>query len=232
MLVGRVAKDTAEMSRYVVDLSDWLDDGEVIGSLSRFSLIAADGVPLATAWQTDYPFDPTAVDDLPADATPLILVGSSILGGTQASVIVGAGTPGLTYIVSYIATGSTSGRQREVDFHVTVNEMVNSEMISSLDPTPAVSFTVVAGTTELALGTTGTVFVQNAAAAEITITLPPSPTAGQSLIIVDDSGNAGTFNVHVVGDSGALISGDATYDLAVDNQSVEVQWSGTQWVAM
>lgn len=231
MSIPRITKQTAEVARFVADLSDWLDEDEVIGSLTRFSLQTAPTVPIATAWQVDYPFDPTADDSAPDDDTPLILTGSSIPGGTQASLLLGAGTPGLNYVVSCIATGSTSGRQKEIDFYVSVSEMVNDEMISSLDPTPTVSFTTVAGTVALALGTTGTVFVSNAAAADITITLPPSPVLGQELKLVDAAGNAGTYVVNIIGDSGALISNAAEYEFRVNYQAVELTWNGTQWVA-
>jgi hypothetical protein len=231
-IVVTVAKDTAEVTRLLADMSGWLDDGEVIGSLTRFSLMVNELVPLATAWQVDYPFDPTTVESPIVDTSPLIMTGASILGGTQASILVGSGTPGVSYIVSCIATGSSSGRQKELDFYVNINEMVNENMISSLDPTPSETTTVVGGTVALSAGTTGTVFVDNAAGAAITITLPPTPILNQTVDGVDSAGNAATYTIHWVGDSGSLITGVATYDFTLDFQSASFRWSGTEWAVV
>lgn len=230
-LRGRVSKSTTDVQRTEIDFVRWLDDDESIGAVSQFSLLVDTSNPLATAWQTDYPFDPTAEDSPIEDTTPLILVGATITG-TTANILVGAGTPGITYIVSFVARGATSGREKEVDFLVTIAEQVNSEMISSLDPTPAETTTVVAGTIALDEGLTGTIFVENAAAAAITITLPPSPTLNQTLDCVDASGNAATYTIHWEGDSGALINGAATYDFSLDYQSASFRWNGTQWIVV
>lgn len=231
-IVATVAKDTAEVARLLADMSGWLDEDEVIGSLTRFSLVVNGSVPLATAWQVDYPFELTVEVSPITDSVPLVMTGASILGGTQASILVGAGTPGVSYIVSCIATGSTSGRQKEIDFYVNVNEMVNENMVSSLDPTPSETTTVVAGSVALDEGVTGTVFVQNAAAAAITITLPPSPTLNQTVDGVDAAGNAATYTIHWEADSGALINGAATYDFTLDYQSASFRWNGTQWTVV
>lgn len=230
MIEGRIRKDTAEVARYTVDLSGWLDTDEVIGSLSRFSLVVDDEVELATAWQVDYPFDTTTAASAVVDTTPLVLTGATITNGTQANILVGAGTPALTYIVSYIATGSTSGRQKQIDFHVTINDMTNENMVSSLDATPVTSVTAVSGSTDLAVGTTGSVFVDNATAGAITVTLPTSPSTGQSIKIVDSGRNAATYAITIDTADGSTINGTTSHVFSVNGQSAEFEWDGTQWI--
>ena len=225
--VRKFRKRTAEITRCLVDFSHWLDDGEAIGSLSQFSLAIVDE-PLATAWQVDYPFGPTETPVF-VDTTPLILTGATTVGSTKASILLGAGTPGGAYVVSFIATGNTSGRQKEIDFYLTVDPMVNENMISSLDPTPTQSVTVITATTAMAVNTNGLVFVRNGTAAAITVTLPPSPVLGQTLNTTDDLGNAGTYTITFQGAAGALIGGDATFRFTADNQAAEFVWGGTQW---
>ena len=129
MILGSIHKDHAEAARFSINLAEWLDEGEAIYLLSQFSVIV-DDAELATAWQVDYPF--TASTELPGIVddpdTTLLLVSSAIASDVQADVLVGAGTPGVTYLVSFIAEGSTSGRKKQVDFNVIVNAQTNDEM--------------------------------------------------------------------------------------------------------
>ena len=129
MLLGHLRKDTAETSRFSVNLSDWLDEGEAIVGLEQLSVIVEDA-DLATAWQADYPFTPTEeLVDIP-DTAPLELVAYGLThGNAQAEILVGGGTPGLTYLVSMLAVGSTSSRKKQVDFNVTVNVLENTDMV-------------------------------------------------------------------------------------------------------
>lgn len=228
-VLGRSRKAVADTLRVVIDFSRWLDTGETIGSLSRFSLKVDTDNEVATAWQVDYPFETTTDSAAIADTVPLILTGATITGA-KANILLGAGTPKLTYIVSFVATGATSGRVREVDFFVTVDEMVNDEMITSLDPAQSSTVTVVSGTTALAANTTGAVFVQNGSAAPITITLPASPVMDQTITIVDVTGNAATYTITLVGAAGATINDHATYPLTMNYAAITVRWNGTKWV--
>lgn len=161
---------------------------------------------------------------------PLVFTGSTIDDGRIVNVLVGAGTPGLIYTASFVAVGSRSGREKQINFLVTVPPMTNTQMISSLNPAPAVTFTTVTDTTELLLGTTGTVFVNNATGGEITITLPPSPATGQTLTCVDEAGNAAQHTIHFVAVADALITDQDTYDFRVAYQSAVFQWNGEQWM--
>lgn len=66
-------------------------------------------------------------------------------------------------------------------------------------------------------------------AATTTVTLPPTPSTGQIVSIKDGSGNSQTFNISIVGASGATIDGVSTFTLAANFESVDVIWNGTQW---
>jgi hypothetical protein len=231
-IVGGIIKETAEVGRAVFDFSCWLDKDEVVGLVSRFSL-ANQGSKAAVAWQPDYPFDPVdAAADPPADDVPLVFTGSTTDAGRVVNVLVGAGTPGLTYTASFVAVGNRSGREKQINFLVTIPQMTNAHLISTLDPAPSVSFTTVTASTPLLLGTTGTVFVDNATGGEITITLPPSPAFGQTVKGVDAAGNAWQHTIHWVAAAGALITGAASYDFRVAFQSAEFQWDGVEWIVL
>jgi hypothetical protein len=87
----------------------------------------------------------------------------------------------------------------------------------------------VVGTYPLPAGAAGAVNIRNGSGAAMTITLPPSPGAGQTLKFKDAAGNAGTYPITVLGASGATIDGNLNYVLRSDYASLEVFWMGAQW---
>jgi hypothetical protein len=80
----------------------------------------------------------------------------------------------------------------------------------------------------LPAGSAGDVSINNVAGVPITITLPPSPTLGQTLKFKDTAGNAGTHPITLVSAAGT-IDGNANYLMMSNYMSVEVYWMGTQW---
>jgi uncharacterized repeat protein (TIGR01451 family) len=86
----------------------------------------------------------------------------------------------------------------------------------------------VGSSTPLPVGSAGDVSISNVAAAPITITLPPSPTLGQTLKFKDTAGNAGTYTITLVSASGT-IDGNTNYQMMSNYMSVELYWMGTQW---
>ena len=100
MLVGTSSKETTDLSRVVVDFLDWLDPGEAVAAFTTpiVSLIGA-GI----------------------DTTPMT-VSSSVLAdaATKLIFLLAAGTPGLVYQVSFVATGSISGRKLTTEFRMKV----------------------------------------------------------------------------------------------------------------
>jgi hypothetical protein len=115
----------------------------------------------------------------------------------------------------------------------------------------APEFLTMTGSGALPAGAVGTVIVRNATGAAITITLPTGPVVGQSLLIKDALGNAGTYPITIGGsmavvmaDNGEVavddrgnvvtrstptINGNPSYTLVSDYASVEVLWMGDQW---
>jgi hypothetical protein len=77
----------------------------------------------------------------------------------------------------------------------------------------------------LPAGMHGDINIRNGTGAAISITLPPSPTLGQSLAIKDVLGNATSYPIALVGP----IDGGAGFILFQNYQAVELYWSGSQW---
>lgn len=112
MMTGRLTKDSAEVRRVTVDFSLWCDTSEVISAVSTPAIV----------------IEPFAVRNLPAgvpiftppDTTPLTLYSAVLISAQQVQLMLQAGTPGLTYKLTFLATGSTSLRQHQCDLLITV----------------------------------------------------------------------------------------------------------------
>lgn len=61
-----------------------------------------------------------------------------------------------------------------------------------------------------------------------TITLPASPSTSRSIIVKDDKGDAGDFNITLDG-NGKNIDGQSTYVIDADYGAVELIYNGTEW---
>jgi hypothetical protein len=121
MLVGRLTKDSADVRRAVVDFItlNWLDLNETIASINTPVIVVEQQQVL------NFPQPPVFPLPAPVDTTPLTLVSSIILSGNQkVQLLLGVGTPGLTYKVTFVATGSSSGRQKQIDILVTIRQPI------------------------------------------------------------------------------------------------------------
>lgn len=128
MKIAHITKDSADVRRFTVDfLNDeagpWLDDGEVISSITTPAIT----IEQYATWQYGSYVSPPITT--PTDTTPLVIVSAGIIaptlngvsqGNVQVQIFVGVGTPGLTYKVTFVATGSTSGRQKQISVLVTI----------------------------------------------------------------------------------------------------------------
>jgi len=85
-------------------------------------------------------------------------------------------------------------------------------------------------TTVLSAGFSGYLWVNNTTAAALTVTLPPSPGNGQSVVVKDVAGNAGTDAITVQGSGGDLIEGAASLDLVHNYSWLNLVFTGVQWV--
>jgi len=224
-VIGGIKKETAEISRAVFDYTCWLDGGETIALFGR-STIALGDCSCIGSWQVDYPCC-TPCGDIPEDTNPLKWNGITIDAGRMIEVLVGKGTPGLSYTVSFLSSGSSSGRLKQINFCVTIPKGIPmaEPALCRLDTM------TVFNDTALVQGLSCTVVgVENATGGEITITLPPSPEPGQTVTIVDVKGDAAAHTIHVQGAAGAVILNAVAYDFRVAHQSAEFVWNGTRWI--
>ena len=83
-------------------------------------------------------------------------------------------------------------------------------------------------TTTLTTGFRGFVRAENNTSAPITITLPASPTAGQTVTIKDMLGNAGNWAITVAG-NGQTIEGMATLVISFNYGWLDLIYTGVQW---
>jgi hypothetical protein len=67
--------------------------------------------------------------------------------------------------------------------------------------------------------------------AGITVTLPASPTAGDTFIVKDAAGSAATYNITIDGD-GTNIDGAGTYVLDINYGSVTLVANATGWMVV
>jgi hypothetical protein len=87
---------------------------------------------------------------------------------------------------------------------------------------------VTTGTTYQCLSTDYYVAINLGTPAAMAVTLPSSPTAGQTLVIKDGAGDAATYNITVSPSSGTL---DGASNVVLNNNyaSVSVFYNGTNW---
>lgn len=119
MLVGRLTKDSADLRRVTVDFTDWLDVNETISAVTApVIVVEMNAVFQIGAWSAT-PLPP------PVDSTPMIVVSTTVVdNGLMVQIMLDIGTPGLTYKVTFLATGSSSAREKQIDFFVTVRPVL------------------------------------------------------------------------------------------------------------
>ena len=162
------------------------------------------------------------------DINPLeVLVASVTHAGTKATLLIGQGTPGLTYAVSFLAIVSPSQRRKAVDLLVCVGTPMVDIELPTLPPPPAYQF--VTDSIDLAFGSTGSIFVNNISNSAITITLPPNPVINQNLVIKDIVGNSGTYPI-TVDAVGYTIDGEPNLVIRFNFGWAEFTFTGVQWV--
>ena len=122
-------------------------------------------------------------------------------------------------------TGKQGGTAAEY-YHLTAAQHAAALLLGgNVKRTPTATSLLVADT-DVMIGVTDT-------SAERTITLPTSEVsiAGRIFTVADESGNADTFPIQVVGEGGELIDGEATQEL-YGHDSMTVYATGTAWKVM
>ena len=116
MMTGRITKDSAELRRVTIDFSKWLDTNETVSAVSSPGVV----VQNATVWSQGGELVQAAPVQI-VDATPLQVSSIAVMpGGTEVRLMLSAGTPGLVYAVTFLATGSASARVCQIDVLVGV----------------------------------------------------------------------------------------------------------------
>lgn len=116
MIVGRTTKDSATIRRVTVDFTTngWLDTGETISGVTTPVVVVEQQAVWYNGALSTTPIPP------PVDSAPLVVNSITIIGSsTMVQLMLGVGTPGLTYKVTFVATG-TSGREEQIDLLVMV----------------------------------------------------------------------------------------------------------------
>lgn len=130
MFVGRINKANPDVSRFSVDLSEWLDDGEVVTSILTHM------ITLGTTGWSNTPF-PVPGAPPPYDPTPLLFSEVKLMdSGTMIEVYVLLGTPGNVYTCQFEVAGSSL---REVTFEVGVQITGPAPAATPVVPAPVPS---------------------------------------------------------------------------------------------
>jgi hypothetical protein len=141
-------------------------------------------------------------------------------------VLIGQGTAGLTYGVSFLAVVSPTQRRKAVDLLVCVGTPMVEIMLPT--PPPPLDYQFLTGSATLPIGSHGSIFVNNTTGG-ITITLPASPTVNQNLVVKDIAGNAATYPI-VIQATGYDIDGMPGLTINTNYSWAEVVFTGTQWM--
>jgi hypothetical protein len=242
---GPIGKENLDVVRLQFDFSCYLDTStsETI-DLVQFPTIsvAPSGVSTSTdnrhTFQPDYPIingspvNPATTP--PADNYPLRIVSEAITNmGLHTDVRINSGTPGFTYVVSFVIVGSTTRRRKQVDTLVHVEDAVNPLMVGpgQLDP-DIIPPIIVNGSTALPMGFNGLVILQNTGNnSNIVVTLPPNPELGQTVDFIDALGKDELYPVTFRGDGDVPVDGDLS-SIFVSNVAYDVLrfiWMGTNW---
>src|SRR5262245_34534065 len=115
--LGPVGKENLDVIRLIYDWSCWLDTGEHLAQIDFPSIQALPYGGSSTNLRQDYPPDTQDAGTNPPDTYPLMVLSEAITGspGNFAEIKLVAGTPGFSYVVSYVVTGSSTQRRKQID---------------------------------------------------------------------------------------------------------------------
>jgi hypothetical protein len=233
---GPVGKENLDVIRLVFDFSCWVDTNENLGQIDFPTISLLPPSSASANWRQDYPPDDTTTDSAPPDDTyPLKVVSEAITGtpGTTVEIKVNAGTPDLSYVVSFVVVGSSTRRRKQVDTIVNIEHPVNPLMVGPGDLDPdVVPPIIITGTTALPMGFDGWVFLSNTGNTDsIVITMPPNPILGQMLGFIDTLGKDEAHPVTFRGDGDVPIDGDGSlaFVSSISFDVLRFSWGGANW---
>jgi hypothetical protein len=233
---GPVQKENMDVARFIIDFSCWLDPNETISKLEHQMIIRDRPGRAVPPWQADYPLDETSATEDIVNRYPLRFVDTRIGNGATSIILeVIAGTPQLSYVVSFVATAGISRRRREVDILVAIDKPFNPFMVSPGDVAPDTPTEplIITESTALPLGFCGSVYLNNTTGAPVTVTLPPSPNLACKVTIIDVGYTNSAYPLTILADPSAPGINDPNVggwysDIMGDNISFE--WSGFYWM--
>lgn len=235
---GPVSKENLDITRLVFDFTCWLVDADD-GTTEPISSVGFPAIGLASQagyppWQVDYPFSDNTTPVVIEDTYPLTIQSVTIAAGaTEVEVLVSAGTPGVEYVVSVVASAATTRRRKQVDCLVSVEAPLNPDLLAASTPDPTAGAPlIVSGDTTLPLGFDGRVYVENGSSAPITITLPITPNQAQRVAPVDINGNANTYPITYAGAPGDNIYSSPTFVSDVNFDDLIFEWTGDHWIVL
>jgi hypothetical protein len=139
-------KEHLDRLRLIYDFTPYLDTGEVISRIIRATVqTVPPGASVPSAWtnsanwRQDYPLEcPMSLatvppGSLPEDTYPLVVVAQALTAdGKGVDIWVDDGTPGFTYVMSFLAVALMSNREKQVDTLITIEVPINSLMVGPM----------------------------------------------------------------------------------------------------
>jgi hypothetical protein len=233
--LGPVGKENLDVIRIIYDWSCWVDTNEHLAQIDFPTIQALPYAASTIHWRQDYPPDTQAADTQPPDTYPLRVLSEAITGspGNVAEIKLVAGTPGFSYVLSYVVTGSTTQRRKQIDTLINIEQPLNTAMVGpgDIDPNtlPPISIT---GSTALPMGFDGWVVFSNTGNdPAVVITLPPNPSLGQMVGFIDVLGKDGAYPVTFRADGDAVMDGDGTTNFVstINYDVLQWTWTGSNW---
>ena len=235
---GPVGKENLDIIRLSFDFSCYLETSELIQAI-EFPTIAVLSASSTTNnnWRQDFPVECEATTEDVEDKYTLTVTSESITGsGKVVQIMLHAGTPRFSYVLSFVAIASATRRRKQVDTIINIEDALNPAMLSpgQVDPL-ALPPIIITDTTALPMGYDGLVILQNSGNKyDIVVTLPPNPVIGQMLEFIDAYGKDGTYPVTFRGDGDVPIDGDGRtiFVSSINYDCLRWKWTGANWHLM
>lgn len=233
---GAVGKENLDVIRLTFDFTCYLEDGEILQQVQFPTIAVAPPGTTPSTWRSDYPLDCSTTASTPIDDYPLKTVSLAITNvGKSAELRLNAGTPGFTYVASFLVVASDTRRRKQVDALIRVESLLNPLMISPGDLDPdIVPPIIISGSTALPIGFDGLVVLQNTSNSGIVVTLPPNPALGQMVEFIDAYGTDQAYPVTFRGDGDVPIDGDGrmVFVSSMNYDCLRWKWIGVNWHLM
>jgi hypothetical protein len=135
-------KEHLDGTRLFYDFTCYLQPDETLVRVERalVSAVPPGVLPVPTispGWRQDYPLGCVgpAGPLLGEDLYPLLVISWALINeGRGVEILIESGTPGFTYVMSFVAVSSSPDRHKQVDTLITIESVVNPRMLGPLEP--------------------------------------------------------------------------------------------------